>query len=79
MDSAKNIEISSKITTINVEDPKDYILYLKSEKKYIHLGDGTNLNNKMLYVQIILQDEKGTKGEIFVNGDLNNGFKPYFR
>ncbi len=33
----------------------------------------------MLYVQAIIEQEKGKEGEIFLNGDLNNGFRPYFR
>ncbi len=33
----------------------------------------------MLYVQSIIEKEKKKKGDIFVNGDLNNGFNPYFR
>ncbi len=52
---------------------------IRQEKKIIHLGDATNLTNKMLYVLSILEDTKGKEGEIFVNGDLNNKFLPYFR
>ena len=33
----------------------------------------------MTYVKIILDKEKEKTGRIFVNGDINNGFKPYFR
>ena len=79
MNSARSIEIDNIITTINAEDTNEYILYLKSEKKYIYLGNASNLNNKMLYVQTILEEEKGNSGIMFINGDLNEGFKPYFR
>ena len=27
----------------------------------------------------IIEKEKGKEGDIFVNGDLNNKFQPYFR
>ena len=27
----------------------------------------------------IIEAEKGKQGDIFVNGDLNNKFQPYFR
>lgn len=79
IDSVKSIEIQDKITTINAENTNEYILYLKNEKKHIYLGDASNLNNKTLYIQMMLQEEKGISGTIFVNGDLNKGFKPYFR
>ena len=51
----------------------------REEKKKVYLGDCSNLSNKMLYVQAIIEQEKGKAGEIFVNGDLNNKFNPYFR
>lgn len=79
MDSVKSIEIENKITTINTENTNEYILYLKSENKYIYLGDASNLNNKILYIQMMLKEEKGNSGIMFINGDLNKGFKPYFR
>ena len=52
---------------------------LEEENKKVHLGDSTNLSNKMLYVMAIIEAEKGKQGDIFVNGDLNNKFQPYFR
>ena len=79
IDESKNMNILDNITSINVEDINNYILYLEKEGKYVYLGDASNLNNKMLYIQIILKEEKENTGRVFVNGDLNNGFKPYFR
>lgn len=79
MDSAKNINIDNLITEINTEDENDYILYLESKLKKIHIGDATNLTNKMLYVQKILENEEGKSGTAFINGDISSGFKPYFR
>lgn len=79
MDSIKSIEIEDKITTINAENTNEYIIYLKSENKCIYLGDASNLNNKVLYIQMMLKEEKGNSGIMFINGDLNEGFKPYFR
>ena len=52
---------------------------LEEENKKVHLGDSANLSNKMLYVMAIIEAEKGKQGDIFVNGDLNNKFQPYFR
>ncbi len=77
MESAKTINIDNLITEINIE--KEYILNLEAKAKKIYIGDASNLINKMLYVQKILEKEEGKTGTIFVNGDISAGFKPYFR
>ena len=79
MEAAKTIEIDGLITEINTENKDDYLLYLESKSKRIHIGDTTNITNKMLYVQKIIEKEEGKSGIIFINGDLSAGFKPYFR
>ena len=79
IDAAKTINIDNLITEINTENKENYILYLESKNKKINIGDTTNLTNKMLYVQKILENEEGKSGSAFVNGDLSAGFKPYFR
>lgn len=79
MDVAKENEIDTKVTSIDISNKNEYSLYLEEEKKKIHLGDNTNLSNKMLYVVAIIGQEKGKEGDIYVNGDLNNKFQPYFR
>jgi hypothetical protein len=33
----------------------------------------------MNFINKMLIHEKGNSGRFFVNGDINNGFKPYFR
>lgn len=72
-------EISRFITTINVENSSEYIVTMLEKEKTIHLGTISNLDTKILYVKAILQAEEGNEGDIFVNGDLNSGFQPYFR
>lgn len=79
MEAAKGIEIESIITEINTEDTNDYIIYIESKNKKIHIGDTTNLTNKMLYVNKMLENEEGKSGIFFVNGNVNSGFNPYFR
>ena len=79
VDASKAINIDNLITEINTEDKSNYVLYLESKNKKINIGDTSNLTNKMLYVQKILENEDGKTGSIFVNGDLSAGFKPYFR
>ena len=75
----KNYELDSKITNIDISTKDEYTLYLEEEKKTIYLGDKSNLSNKMLYVQVIIEENRGKEGAIFVNGDLNNNFKPRFK
>ena len=75
----KNNEIEQKITSIDITDRLEYTMYVEEEKQKIYLGNDTNLNNKILWVQAIMKDNKGIEGEIYVNGDLNDKFKPRFK
>ena len=79
MNAMNDSGLSEKVTSIDISTKNDYSIYMQEEKKTIYLGDGSNLSNKMLYVLAILEEEKDIVGEIFANGDLNNGFKVYFR
>lgn len=79
INTAKEYELDTKVTSIDISDRNEYSIYLEEEKKKIHLGDNTNLSNKMLYSNAIIEKEKGKAGEIFANGDLNSKFRVYFR
>lgn len=79
INSAAEKGLDGKVTSVDISNKNEYSIYLEEEKKRVHLGDSTNLSNKMLYVVAILEQEKGKEGDIFVNGDLNNKFQPYFR
>ena len=78
LDEAKKIEIKDKITQISTKE--EYVLYLEAQNIIINLGNvtSTTIHEKMLYVQAILAKEEGKTGTVFVNGNLNEGFKPYF-
>lgn len=76
-EQCKQIDIADKITQIQVED--EYIIVLENEGITINLGDATNLKNRIDYVSAILKQENGNCGTIYVNGNLNEGFLPYFR
>ena len=78
-DIATENNLIDKVTSIDISNKNDYIIYMESEQKNIHIGDISNISNKMLYIIAILEQEKGKSGDIFVNGDLNNDFRPYFR
>ena len=78
VNNAKSLDLYKLITKIIYKD-NEYILYFQNAKKYAYLGNGTDVTNKMLYVKTILEKEEKNSGKIFVNGNLNEGFKPYFR
>lgn len=79
MNICKNYELDSKVTSIDITNKMNYIIYMEEEKKAIYLGDESNLSNKMLYVPAILSENQGKEGIIYVDGDINNNFKPRFR
>ena len=79
MNICKDYDLDKKVTIIDITNKSDYIIYMEEEKKTIHLGDESNLSNKMLYVPAILQENQGKEGTIYLNGDINNNFKPRFR
>ncbi len=79
MNIAKEYDLDKKVTSIDISDKNEYSLYLEEEKKKVHIGDNSNLSNKMLYVNSIIEEEKGKSGDILVNGNLNNKFKIFFR
>lgn len=79
MNVAKENNIDTIITSIDITDKNNYILRIEQEKKTVYLGDDTNLNSKILNVVLCIEKEKGKEGIIFVNGDFNQKFRPYFR
>ena len=72
----RKLELANKITQIQVQD--EYIVNLENDGIVINLGDGTDLKNRMYFVNAILKREAGNKGTIYVNGNFNEGFSAYF-
>lgn len=75
----ENAGIKDIITSMDIQDDKDYKIYFDNNGKMAHIGDTKSLNDKITYVKKILELENNYQGEIFVNVDLNNGEYPYFR
>lgn len=73
MKVAKEKELDSKITNINIEDENDFKLTMESENKIIHLGNSNKINDKFIMLKAVLEDTVDEKGEIFVK-DLNKVF-----
>lgn len=66
-------ELDKKITNINIEDEKDFLITMESENKLIHFGNSSNINDKFININAVIKDTVGQKGEIFVK-DLNKVF-----
>lgn len=79
MNICKSYELEKKVSSIDITNKNDYIMYMEEEKKTIHLGNDSNLTNKMLYVPSILKENQGKEGTIYLNGNINGDFKPRFR
>ena len=78
MDIATAIDLSNLITRIDISDSTNYTIYLETVSKAVYLGDGYDLNTKMLYAKAIVKANEGKSGEIFLNMDLNSE-NPFFR
>ena len=79
MNICKSYDLDKKVSSIDITDLNDYIMEMDEEKKIVHLGNNSNLSNKMLYVPTILAENQGKEGTIYLNGDINGDFKPRFR
>ena len=62
----------------NIENKQNYKIIFEGEQKVAYIGDGSDLNTKMLNIKSILEREKDIPGEIFINMDLKTGY-PTFR
>ena len=54
MKVAAEYNLDTKVTSIDIQDKNEYSIYLEEESKKVHLGDTSNLSNKMLYVNSFL-------------------------
>ena len=79
LNSAEKNEMQDKIDRINIKDENNYILNMAIYKKIVYIGDTSNLATKMLRTKDIIDKTMELEGKIFVNGNFNQGFDPYFR
>ena len=63
---------------LKIDTDEEYIIELKSGVK-INFGDLSDLKNKMYYMNAIMKKEEGHIGTIYLNGNINDGFLPYFK
>lgn len=79
INSAEKNLFKDKISGINITNKNYYTLTLQALKKIVYIGDISNLPTKMLRTKDILDKTMDKEGKIFVNGNFNKGFDPYFR
>ena len=75
-EECEKIGIEQKIVQIDVKD--EYKLHFSEDQIIINLGDAKDLSERMFYVNAILKEENGNSGILYVNGNINEGFAPYF-
>ncbi len=78
MSIMKDYQMDSYIVKFDLSNSDDLIVTLNQKNKKVHFGDCSDLNTRVLYLKKILEDTKNEKGEIFINGDLNEDYV-YFR
>ena len=78
MEVAKTEKLDELISEIDISNPSNYKITLDKEEKIVYLGDCSSLDQRILWVKVMLQRESGKAGEIFVNMNLNLG-NPFFR
>ena len=80
MSIMKDYELYSYIEEFDISNTDDLKLKLNKEQqnKTVYFGNCSDLNTRILYLIEILKDTKGEKGQIFINGDLNEDYV-YFR
>ena len=81
MNICRNYELEKKVSSIDITDKNNYIIYMEEERKTIYIGDGNNLNNKMLYVPAVIKENEGKEGNIYIDNiiDTVNKFQARFR
>lgn len=71
METAKSNEIEKAITKIDISDVTNYTLILEQEGKTAYLGNASDINTRIQYLKLVLEREKGKRGEVFIEGDVN--------
>lgn len=75
IDSVKSNILDSKLTAIDIQDDKNYVLEFKEENKDIMLGDTKDLSAKMAWINLFMREKKNESITIHLNTD-NVYFSP---
>ncbi|MBR3153303.1 MAG: FtsQ-type POTRA domain-containing protein [Clostridia bacterium] len=70
--------IKNLISKIDITNLKSVALIMESEGKKVYIGNGDDLNRRIMFIVEMIAKEKGINGEFFVDMNLNEK-SPYFR
>ena len=70
--------IENVITVIDVSNKTNIQIELDNGEKKVYLGDASSLSERILWLKTVLDKEGKNKGEIFINGNMNDS-KVYFK
>lgn len=71
METAKNNDIATYITKIDISNIMNFKLMLETEGKVAYIGDCSSINTRIQYLKTIIEKEQGKRGEAFIDGDMN--------
>ena len=71
--------IEKLITSIDITDNNNYHIYIKEKGKDVCFGNEENISTKIMYIASIMEKNEEVEGTIYVNGNFNDGYRPYFR
>ena len=77
-ETCKDNDLGQYITKIDVSNTKDYMITMDELGKVVYIGDGSELNTRIIYLKAILDANENIPGTIFLDIDLNTQ-KVYFR
>lgn len=66
LEKAKNNDVLDFINSINIQNSKNYILTVENGDKLVYIGDNSNMNFKMIWLNDLINKCKGQKGVIYL-------------
>ena len=70
--------IENTINSIDISNKSNIEIIIDNGDKKVYLGDASGLSERILWLKTVLEKEGKNKGEIFINGNLNES-KVYFK
>lgn len=77
-ETCKDNDLGEYVTKIDVSNTKDYVITMDDIGKVVYIGDGSELNTRIIYLKAILDANENIPGTIFLDVDLNTQ-RVYFR
>lgn len=71
LSKAQGNEIIDNIYSIDISNPKNYVLTVENGDKLIYIGNNLEMNLKMIWIKSLLKDNMGEKGSIYLDKNLD--------